>query len=67
MKINFYSLASDAPWIGGNQKHSLLLTKADQKSLETQFLIAICRQVGDKWQSKSLFLTIFDLCSSIVN
>ena len=30
------------------------------------FLIAICRQLGDKWQSKSLFQTIFHLCSSIV-
>ena len=39
---------------------------ADQKSLETWFSIAICRQLGDKWQSKSLFLTIFHVCSSIV-
>ena len=38
---------------------------ADQKSLETGFSIAICRQLGDKWQSKSLFLTIFHVCSSI--
>ena len=38
----------------------------DQKSLETEFLIAICRQLGDKWQSKTLFLTIFYLRSSIV-
>ena len=44
-------------WIGGNQK---------QKSLETVFSIAICRQSGDKWQSKSLFLMIFDLRSWIV-
>ena len=29
------------------------------------FSIAICRQSGDKWQSKTLFLTIFDICSSI--
>ena len=41
------------------------------KSLETVFLIAICRQMtieksGDKWQSKTLFRTIFDLGSSIV-
>ena len=33
----------------------------DQKSLETVFLIAICRQSGDKWQLKTLFLTFFDL------
>ena len=29
------------------------------------FLIAICRQSGDKWQSKTLFLTIFYLRFSI--
>ena len=29
------------------------------------FLIAICRQLGDKWQSKTLFLSIFDLYSSL--
>ena len=33
----------------------------DQKSLETVFLIAICCQSGDKWQSKTLFLAIVDL------
>ena len=30
------------------------------------FSIAICRLSGDKWQSKTLFLTSFDLRSSIV-
>ena len=30
------------------------------------FSIAICRHSGDKWPSKTLFLTIFDLDSSIV-
>ena len=30
------------------------------------FPIAICRQWGDKWQSKALFLLISDLHSSIV-
>ena len=38
----------------------------DQNSLETEFSIAISRQSGDKWQSKILFLSIFDPCSSIV-
>ena len=38
----------------------------DQKSLETVFSIAICRQLGDKWQLKTLLLTLFDLSSSIV-
>ena len=37
-----------------------LLTSVDQKSLETEFSIAICRLTGDKWQSKTLFLVIFD-------
>ena len=32
----------------------------DQKSLETEFSIVICRPTGDKWQSKTLFLSIFD-------
>ena len=45
---------------------SLTIDDADQKSLETVFLIAICRHSGDKWQSKTLFLTVFDLRSSIV-
>ena len=31
------------------------------------FLIAICRSFGDKWQSKTLFLSIFDPRSSIVD
>ena len=38
----------------------------DHRSLETVFPIAICRQSGDKRQSKSLFLMILDLRSSIV-
>ena len=32
----------------------------DQKSLETEFLISIYHLTGDKWQSKTLFLVIFD-------
>ena len=52
--------------VGSNQKHYKQLTNADQKSIEAVFSIAICRQCGDKWQSKTLFLTIFDLRSSIV-
>ena len=31
----------------------------DQKLLETEILIVICRPNGDKCQSKSLFLAIF--------
>ena len=37
-----------------------LLKYVYKKSLETEFLIAICCPTGDKWQSKSLFLAIFD-------
>ena len=45
----------------------ILSTNVDKRNpLETEFSIAICRQSGDKWQSKALFLAIFDLCSSIV-
>ena len=47
-------------------KTSMLLTNIDQKSLETEFLIAICRPTGDKWQSKMLFLAISYPRSSIV-
>ena len=42
------------------------LRNADQKLIETVFLIAICRQWGDKWQSKTLLLLIFYQHSSIV-
>ena len=31
------------------------------------FLIAICRQLGDKWQSKAQFLTIFITFVNIIN
>ena len=41
-------------------------TDVDQKSSETEFPIAIRRPVGNKWQSKMLFLAIFDPHSSIV-
>ena len=34
--------------------------------LETEFLIAIWRHTGDKWQSKTLFLSKFHPLSSIV-
>ena len=42
--------------IGGKQKRPQQSTSADHKLLEAVFLIAICRQTGDKWQSKTLFL-----------
>ena len=52
--------------VRGNRKRYQQSTNADQKSIETVFLIAICRQWGDKCQSKTLFLSIFDIRSSIV-
>ena len=56
-------------WItpGRRQSKTLILsTNVDHISLETEFLIGICRLIGDKWQSKTLFLEIFDPHSSIV-
>ena len=52
---------------GWRQSKTLILSAiVDQKSIETEFSIVICRQLGDKWQSKTLFLTIFDPRSLIV-
>ena len=51
---------------GGNRKRYEQSMNAVHKSLETVFSIAICRQSGDKRQSKTLFLTILDLRPSIV-
>ena len=45
--------------VGGNRKRNQESTNADQKSIETVLSVAICRQWGDKWQSKKLFLLIF--------
>ena len=53
-------------WEGSNRKRYQPSTNVDQKSIETIFSIAICRQCCDKWQSKTLFLKMFDLRSSIV-
>ena len=47
-------------------KTLILTTNIYQKSLETEILIAIYRQSGDKWQSKTIFLSIFDPHSLIV-
>ena len=46
----------------GQSKTLILSTDVDQKLLETQFFIAICRPTGDKWQSKTVssdFLSAF--------
>ena len=54
--------------LGRRQSKTAILSRnVDQKSVETVFLIAICRHTGDKWQSKTLFLSIFDPYSSIVD
>ena len=47
-------------------KTSILSTNVDQKSLETEFSIVICRPTGAIWQSKTPFLSIFDPRLSIV-
>ena len=41
-------------------KTPILLRNVDKKSTETVFSIAICGPTGDKWQSKILFLSIFN-------
>ena len=52
---------------GRQQSKTLILsTNVDKNSLETEFSIAICRPIDDKWQSKTLFLAILDPHSSIV-
>ena len=49
-----------------DRRHSKTLI-IDQRSLETEFSIAICRPTGDTWQSKTLFIySYFDPRSSIV-
>ena len=45
----------------------ILSKNVDQRLIETVYLIAICHETGDKWQSKTLFLSVFDLCSSSVD
>ena len=50
----------------GQSKMLKLSMNVDKISLETEFSIAICRLTGNKWQSKALFLEIFDPCLSIV-
>ena len=50
---------------GGNRKRSEQSITVEHRSLETVFSIAICRQSGDKRQSKALFLSILDPRSSI--
>ena len=44
----------------------IILMKVDNRSSETEILIAICHLSGDKWPPKTLFLGIFDPSLSIV-
>ena len=44
---------------------TLILLKNVDKIIR-KFLIAICRPIGKKWHSKTLFLLIFDVHLSIV-
>ena len=44
----------------------LTIDERGYKSLKTVFSSVISRQSGDKWQSKTLFLKMFELRSSIV-
>ena len=44
----------------------ILSTNINKKLLETEFLMAICRPTGNKWQLKTLILAIFDPRVSIV-
>ena len=46
-------------------KTPILSRNIDQNSIETVFSIVIFRSTGDKWQSNTLFLSIFDRRSSI--
>ena len=63
---NWIVISTVSHRVGRYRKRYRQSTNADQKSIETMFSIAICRQCGDKWQSKALFLLFFDLRSSIV-
>ena len=58
--LTFYTTLTH--WGRRQSKRLILLTNIDKKSLETEFTSAICRPTGNKWQSKTLFLAIFDLC-----
>ena len=65
----FFSSSVSIVFITPDRRQSETLIKStniDQKPLATEFSIAIYRSTGDKWQSKTLFLWIFDPRSSIV-
>ena len=45
----------------------LTIDERGSKMLETVFSIVICYQLGDKWQSKTLFLTILSTFVDSIN
>ena len=61
------STHSDQSSLGARWQSTTLILwmNIDQKELEIELLIAICR-TGNKWQTKTLFQAIFDQCWSIV-
>ena len=48
------------------RRQSKPIDERGSKIARNSVSIAICRQSGDKWQSKTMFQSIFDLRSSIV-
>ena len=64
--INVQIIKNDLTSGRRQSKTLILATNVDQKSLETEFSIVICRPTGDKWQSKTMFISIFDPLSSSV-
>ena len=65
--VCFFSLVSNHTPGRQQLKTAILSRNVDKKMLETEFLIAICHQSGEKWQSKTLLISIFDLRLAIVD
>ena len=62
-----YSDSGDITLGRRQSKMSTLSRSIYKKSIETVFSISICRHTGGKWQSKTLFLSIFDPRLSIAD
>ena len=60
----FYAINEHTGWVA--IKNGINIDESRSKIVGNKFSIAICRPIGDKWQSKILFLAIFDPRSSIV-
>ena len=59
--LNIYHQFTSGRW----QSKTLMLSTNVDKIVRNSVSIAICRQSGDKWQSKTMFLSIFDRRSLI--